>query len=142
MKNLKKQAPIIINEGTLVNKKDMIRALETLENVSYQYEVDEKIVSQGEGWIVKIFANKENATLIVNECIFINVFSFDYLKFFTNEKGLTTFALVGNGQTLKLISLEENSRANKAQKVIQREREIEEEYYSYMADETENDEEF
>ncbi len=101
-------APCIVNEGTLINKKDMMRALETLENVKYVYAIDGKIVSQGEGAVVKIFSSRETSTLIVNGCIFINVLSFDYLRFSPHKKGLTKIELVGDAQVLKLIPLEED----------------------------------
>ncbi|MCL4498629.1 MAG: hypothetical protein M1548_02700 [Actinobacteria bacterium] len=103
-------APCIISEGTLINKKDMTRALETFENVKYVYSVDGGIISQGEGVIVKVFSSRETSTLIVNGCIFLNVLSFDYLRFSPHKKGLTKIELIEDTKTLKLVPLEEDSK--------------------------------
>lgn len=103
-------APCIVNEGTLINKKDIIRALETLENVAYEYRVDSKIMARGEGWILKIFASRESSTLIINDCIYINIMSFDYLRFGRNKNGQTVIELVNDTCCLKMTALEESQR--------------------------------
>ncbi len=105
----KSNAPCIVSEGILFNKRDMIRALETIENVTYYDIVDRQTVSKGEGVILKVFASKENSTLILNGSLFINVFSFDYLQFSPGKKkGQTVVELVKDSRTLRLIPQEED----------------------------------
>jgi hypothetical protein len=106
----KTNAPCIVNEGTLINKRDIIRALETLENVGYEYRVDNKTMAKGEGWILKIFASRESSTLIINDCIYINVLSFDYLRFYRNKTNQTIAELVNDTCSLKMTALEESQR--------------------------------
>ncbi|MHB0976616.1 MAG: hypothetical protein ACYC1U_05420 [Candidatus Aquicultorales bacterium] len=103
-------APCIIDEGTLVNKKDIMRALETLENVKYTYTVDNVVISQGEGIVVKVFSSNETSTLVLNGCVFLNVLSFDYLRFTPYKKGLAMLELVEDSKVLKMIPLEEDSK--------------------------------
>lgn len=103
-------APCIVNEGTLINRKDMMRALETLESVKYTYIVDSDVISEGEGVVVKVFSSKETSTLVVNGCLFLNILSFNYLHFFTNEEGSTTIELVENSRTIQLSPIEDDSR--------------------------------
>lgn len=103
-------APCIVNEGTLINKKDMVRALETLENVKYVYSVDGDVFSQGDGVVVKVFSSRETSTLVVNGCIFLNVLSFDYLRFSPHKKGLTKIELVEETKILRLVPMEEDAK--------------------------------
>jgi hypothetical protein len=110
MQSKKATAPCIIGEGTLFNKRDMIRALETLENVKYSDLVDNKVVSKGEGIVIKVFASKENATLVVNEALFINVLSFKYLHFSSTRRGETVLELINDSRVLQLIPQREDSK--------------------------------
>lgn len=107
----KATAPCIIGEGTLFNKRDMIRALETVENVTYYDIVDNRMVSSGEGTVLKVFANKENATLILNGVLFINVSSFKYLHFTPDKGGQLIIDLVNDSRTLRLIPAEEKAKS-------------------------------
>ncbi|MHB8842147.1 MAG: hypothetical protein ACYC56_10265, partial [Candidatus Aquicultor sp.] len=103
-------APCIVNDGILINRKDMLRALETLESVKYAYIVDGNVISQGEGVVVKIFSNSETSTLVVNGCLFLNILSFNYLRFYVQDNGLTTIELVEDLKTLQLTPIEEDAR--------------------------------
>lgn len=107
---LKATAPCIINEGTLVNKRDMIRAVETLECVTYCDILDDQVISQGDGVLVKIFASKDSATLIVNGSIFLNVLSFDHLHFASPPEGEAVIDLVNGTRILRLIPREEDPK--------------------------------
>lgn len=102
--------PCFVGEGTLVSKKDMMRALETLETVLYRYNVDDQAMSEGEGIVVRVFSSGESSTLILNGCIFINVLSFDYLNFYSNKIGSSTLELVARDRSLKLTPLDENNQ--------------------------------
>lgn len=109
----KSAAPCIVTEGILFSKRDMIRALETIENVTYYDIIDNQVISKGEGVLLKVFASKENATLILNGSLFINVFSFDYLQFSPGKKkGQTTIDLVKNSRILRLIPQEEEVKGS------------------------------
>lgn len=74
-------APCIINEGTLVNKRDVLRVLETLDAVDYSYAVEGDVMSSGQALVNQVFAGRETATLLVNNCLFLNVNSFEYVRF-------------------------------------------------------------
>ena len=103
----KDPAPCFINEGTIYQKKDMLRALETLENLKYKYIINGKAVREGRGAMLKVFASRQSATLVINNCVFINVLSFDYLNFQSDAAGKTNVELVGEGRTLRLESIDE-----------------------------------
>lgn len=96
-----------IGEGTLISKKDMMRALETLEGVQYSYRVDDKTISDGAGIVVRVFASDESSTLILNGCLFLNVVSFDYLRFYPDARGTSTVELVSGGSNLNLSPIDE-----------------------------------
>jgi hypothetical protein len=98
-------APVMVGSGTLSHYRDMIRALETVEAVEYEYIVDGETISQGAATLVKIMADSDSATMIVNACLFLNVSSFRYLDFSTDEEGVCNVTLHGDGLTLALRSL-------------------------------------
>lgn len=95
-------APCLIGSGTLAHPRDMIRALETLENITFTYEVDGETISSGEATLVKLMADPASATLAVNGCLFLNVASFRYLDFSHDEEGVCTVRLFGDGTSLTL----------------------------------------
>lgn len=103
-------APCIVNEGILINRKDMFRALETLESVKYAHIVDGNVISQGEGVVVKVFSSPDTSTLVVNGCLFLNILSFNYLRFYTQDNGVTVIELIEDSKTLQLTPIEDDSR--------------------------------
>lgn len=102
----KSPPPCIINEGTVFRKKDMLRALETLDTIRYEQIVDSQTMSSGEATIAGIFASRHAATLLVNAFLYININSFDYLRFYLNGEGRTVVELAGDSMTLKLTAIE------------------------------------
>lgn len=96
-------SPCIVANGTLFNKRDIIRSLDTLDTVNYIDTINGDIIGQGKGVVVKVFASRENSTLILNGALFINVNSFEYLDFNTDESGKCVFNLIGNERTLMLV---------------------------------------
>ncbi|MDP2182824.1 MAG: hypothetical protein Q8K99_09710 [Actinomycetota bacterium] len=96
-------APCLIGNGTLTNPRDMIRALETLEALDYEYEIDGQTVAEGSATLVKLMADGDSATLAVNGCLFLNVASFRYLDFCV-EGDVAVMRLFGDGTTLTLRS--------------------------------------
>ena len=117
--NNKVSAPCIIDNGIIVNKCDMQRLLIDLGRVQYVHTQDGQIQSQGEGYILEVFADHQRSTLIANHSIYLNVFSFDYLELRRSPCQETYFNFFNEGRQLRLIPLsnplqEENSRNSNA----------------------------
>ena len=100
-------APCLISKGTLTHPRDMLRALETIENLDYRYVVDGLAIEEGNAALVKLMADPESATLIVNGCLFLNVSSFRYLDFASAGDDRWAFTLHGDGALLELLSIPE-----------------------------------
>lgn len=100
-------APSLIGRGTVSDFRDMLRALETLENLEYSFVVDGEVVDEGSASLVKLMADPESSTLVVNGCLFLNVASFRYLDFEPIGDGRWSFVLHGDGDTLQLVSVPE-----------------------------------
>lgn len=125
----KKKAPIIIDEGAVYRTLDIVRALLTLDVVQYEYIVDESNVASGKGWLVRVFYSRDSATLVLNNCLYINVSSFDYLKFHKNDTGQLTMSLHSDNSELKLTVLDEEL---KLPRTIERLRRIEDEEFEFQ----------
>jgi len=132
-------APCIVNEGVLINKKDMRRALETLEAVRYTYYVDGDIIFQGEGVVVKVFSSSDTSTLVVNGCLFLNILSFNYVHFFVQEDGLTTMELVENNRVLQLTPIEDTRKLSRINREIFAATHYDEEAPAELFDEIDDD---
>jgi len=100
-------APCLISKGTVSHPRDMLRALETLENLDYRYVVTGELIEEGSASLVKLMADPESATLIVNGCLFLNVSSFRYVDFEQATDERWRFVLHGDGTTLELLSIAE-----------------------------------
>lgn len=109
MESRRPLAPCLIGRGTLSNFRDMLRALETLETVEYSYIVDDEVAHEGRAALVKLMADPESSTLIVNGCLFLNVASFRYLDFEPVAEDSWGFTLHGEGATLRLVSVQDES---------------------------------
>jgi len=96
-------APTLVGRGTLSNFRDMLRALETIENVEYRYVVHGEAINEGTAALVKLMADPESATLVVNDCLFLNVASFRYLDFEQDDDDRWRFALYGDDSSLELV---------------------------------------
>lgn len=108
-------APCIIDTGIVVNKHDIKRLLFDLGRVRYLHMQDGKIYSEGEGYVMEVFANRNRSTLIANRALYLNVYSFDYLELKkSNEEG-AYFDLIQEGRQLRLIPL-----SNPAQEQVAR----------------------
>ena len=73
-------APCIVDSGTVVNKQDMRRLLCDLGPVRYRYTQGEHCISEGEGYVVEVFSDPSEATLVTNHSLYLNICSFDYLE--------------------------------------------------------------
>jgi len=100
-------APCLIGSGTLAHPRDMLRALETIENLEYSFSAHGAVVSEGQAALVKLMADPESSTLVVNGCLFLNVMSFRYLDFEQLSAESWGFTLFGDGSSLRLVSLPE-----------------------------------
>lgn len=107
MQHPRELTPCLIGTGTLTNLRDMVRAMETVESFEYRYVVDGEPMGDGHATLVKIMADPESSTMLVNGCLFLNVASFRYLTFEAAEDGLTEFTLHGDGVTLELVVTED-----------------------------------
>lgn len=100
-------APCLIGRGTVANYRDMLRALETLESLQYRFMVHGDLMQEGQAALVKLMADAESSTLVVNGCLFLNVASFRYLDFEQNAEDAWVFTLHGDGSALELTALPE-----------------------------------
>lgn len=85
----------------------MLRTLETLENLEYRYLVLGEEVDSGRAALVKLMADPDSATLVVNGCLFLNVSSFRYLDFERRPDDNWLFELHGDESVLELVSVPE-----------------------------------
>ncbi|WP_121970790.1 hypothetical protein [Leptolyngbya sp. BC1307] len=94
-------APCIVDSGIVVHKTDMLRLLQGLHRVRYDHQQDGEITNTGEGCVVEAFDDPQQATLVANRSLYLNVHSFDYLELVTNGEE-TSFALVQDTRCLCL----------------------------------------
>ena len=99
--------PLLVGDGTLTNPRDMVRALETVETFAYRYLVDGDLIGEGKATLVRIMADDESASVLVNGCLFLNVSSFQYLVFTLDDAAETRFELHVEGAVLELRPLDE-----------------------------------
>ncbi|MEG3436232.1 hypothetical protein V0288_03800 [Pannus brasiliensis CCIBt3594] len=98
-------APCIIDSGVIVGKDDMRRLLDDLGRVRYLHTLEGVLQSEGEGWIVEVFSDSQQSTLVANYSLYLNVCSFDYLRLTRSPDGETYFDLVQDNRQLRLIPL-------------------------------------
>lgn len=116
MEPLRPLAPCLVGSGTVSNWHDMLRALETIENVEYRYEVHGELVDEGRAALVKLMADPVSATLAVNGCLFLNVASFRFLDFARDAEGEWHFSLHADAGRLDLLVLPEEEEEGGAPK--------------------------
>ncbi|AFZ35896.1 hypothetical protein Sta7437_2355 [Stanieria cyanosphaera PCC 7437] len=100
-----KPAPCIVDFGTIVNKDDIKRLLNDLCHVRYFHSIDSQLQSEGQGYILEVFNEPNQSTLIANGSIYINVQSFDYLQLSQSACDETCFDLVQEHRILRLIPI-------------------------------------
>jgi hypothetical protein len=101
--NTRIPAPCIVNTGVIVNKLDMRRLLADLGRVHYIYTHEDKVVSEGDGDVIEVFANPQRSTLVANSALYLNVYSFDYIELKQLSQQETCFDLIQEGMCLRLI---------------------------------------
>jgi len=98
-------APCIIDTGIVINKEDMRRILGSLSRVRYIHTLDASVRHQGEGYVLEVFADPSQSTLIANHALYLNVQSFDYLQLHQSPEEETYFDLMQDNRQLRLIPL-------------------------------------
>jgi hypothetical protein len=98
-------APCIIDTGTIVNKDDIKRLLNDLSHVRYLHTIDNKIQSDGKGWVLEVFSDPYQSTLIANGNLYLNIQSFDCLQLSKSLEQDTCFDLIQDNRCLRLIPL-------------------------------------
>lgn len=98
-------APCIVDSGTIVNFQDMQRLLSDLGRVQYMHIQDGTTTSQGEGYILEVFADPYRSTLVANHALYLNVQSFDYLEIGLSSDQTPYFNLVEDSRQLKIVPL-------------------------------------
>lgn len=99
-------APCVIEQGILVNKEDMQRALNDLGQVNYYYQLDGISQAEGQGWILDVFSDTQQATIVTNQSLYLNVNSFDYLEISLDNQGKTVMDLWQESRQLRLMPLD------------------------------------
>ncbi|MEM9090127.1 MAG: hypothetical protein AAGC93_15415 [Cyanobacteria bacterium P01_F01_bin.53] len=98
-------APCLVDSGIVVNKTDMLRLLRSLRRVRYIHRQDNEITNKGEGCVMEAFSDPNQATLVANRSLYLNVDSFDYLEMVTTDndgESETNFVLVQDNRCLCL----------------------------------------
>ena len=108
-------APCIIEFGTIVNKEDIRRLLNDLGRVRYIHSLDGKACSEGEGWVLEVFSDPNQATIVANGTLYINIQSFDYLQLYQSSEKKVCFDLIQDNRQLRLVPISNVSQQETAQ---------------------------
>ena len=102
MKNsdLENQISCLVDYGIVYSKRDMIRILRDLDHVEYVDLIDNLSVAGGEGYVVEVYANSYDSTIVFNHKLHINVNSFDFLKIKTEPDKIVE--LISGYRVIKL----------------------------------------
>ncbi|MEB3267825.1 MAG: hypothetical protein VKJ09_04725 [Leptolyngbya sp.] len=98
-------APCLVDSGIVVNKADMLRLLNDLGKVDYLDLHEGAIARRGTGYVMDVFADPAQSTLVANQSLYLNVYSFDYIELGSLEGEQPCFNLVQDSRCLRLIPL-------------------------------------
>ncbi|MBD2105101.1 hypothetical protein [Leptolyngbya sp. FACHB-261] len=103
-------APCIVDTGIVVKKQDMQRLLVDLGRVRYCHHQDGQVLSEGEGYVLEVYADPQLSTIVANHALYLNVYSFDYLELSLGQnphssEACTFFDLIQDQRCLRLIPL-------------------------------------
>lgn len=107
------QISCLVESGIVYSKRDMIRILRDLDHVEYVDLVDSIIVAHGQGYVIDVYANSFDSTLVFNNRLHINVNGFDFLKLRSNPK--KEVELISGHRIIKLTPLTNILKANQSQ---------------------------
>lgn len=111
-RNTDNQISCLVEQGIIYSKRDMIRILRDLDRVNYTDLIDNLSVAHGEGYVVEVYANSFDSTLVFNNRLHINVNSFDFLKIITQPEKLVE--LISGHRIMKLKPLTNILLANQS----------------------------
>ena len=103
----------VVEYGTVFAKRDMVRILRDLDKVRYVDLIDNIVVSKGDGYVIEVYANSFDSTLIFNSKLHINVNGFDFLKLKTTPK--REIDLISGHRVVRLIPLTNPLNTNQSQ---------------------------
>lgn len=106
------QISCLVNSGIVYSKRDMIRILRDLDRVQYLDLIDNVAAAQGEGYVIDVYANAYDSTLVFNHRLHINVNGFDFLKISSSPKKIVE--LISGHRVIKLKPLTCILKANHA----------------------------
>ena len=110
--NTDNQISCLVEQGIIYSKRDMIRILRDLDRVLYVDLIDNASVANGEGYVVEVYANSFDSTLVFNNRLHINVNSFDFLKISSQPDKLVE--LISGHRIIKLKPLTNILLANQS----------------------------
>lgn len=99
------QIPCIVGSGVLTSKKDMMRLLRGFDHVLYTDILDEKVQSKEEAFVVEVFCDDHESTIVFNRRMYINVENFEYLKIIKSLPGIVE--LIEGHRTLRIEAAED-----------------------------------
>ena len=106
------QISCLVDYGIVYSKRDMIRVLRDLDRVEYVDLIDNLAVAQGEGYVIEVYANANDSTIIFNNRLHINVNGFDFLKMKTSPEN--TVELISGHRIIRLKPLTNILKTNQA----------------------------
>lgn len=106
------QISCLVDYGVVYSKRDMIRILRDLDRVKYLDLIDNVEVAYGEGYVIEVYANGYDSTLIFNNRLHINVNGFDFLKIKSNPD--KTIELISGHRVVRLKPLTNVLKVNQA----------------------------
>jgi len=98
-------APCLVDQGIVVNKADMLRLLNDLGQVAYTDVHETAVLSQGTGYVMDVFAEPSVSTLVANQSLYLNVYSFDYIQLEKLPDDQACFKLIQENRCLQLVPL-------------------------------------
>lgn len=103
MSDKENQIPCIVGKGVVTSQKDMMRVLRGFDHVKYLDMIDDNIQSEDEAFVVEVFSNDTESTIVFNRRIHINVENFEYLRMVQSLPGVVE--LIEGHRTLRLESV-------------------------------------
>ncbi len=98
-------APCLVDTGLVVNKADMVRLLNGLCEVEYTDFHGDIPRGRGTGYVMEVFSEPTQATLVANRSLYLNVCSFDYLELAQLPNQTSCFNLIQGDRCLRLVPL-------------------------------------
>ena len=106
------QISCLVDYGIVYSKRDMIRVLRDLDRVEYIDLIDNLAVAKGEGYVIEVYANGHDSTIVFNNRLHINVNGFDFLKIKSNPEN--SIELISGHRIIRLKPLTNILKTNQA----------------------------